>query len=527
MGVKQDIIGELRDLGLQKSDDKKILELIKYIYIGQNIRSEGILQSDSNLKKNDGLIDLLLRSEILKSRRWYSHKLYILSTNKGLQLGEVLISEHINNEELRTNLIKSLQQIPQLLIGFQVNSFISESFVFDLDYDYNFDWKDLILRHNKVKSYIKEFYSLLVKAGLCVITNDYVSTRGGEKRGRRYVICSDVRQFLESIYPMNGLNSEDILELKSLYIIKEEIEYAQRDATVTISGEEFRKTGNFEVAYTTIEEIIEDLESEKIIKNTTKAIGGTIIFTIVKKQRLDEDLNDLIEGKIQNLIGLKAFFEEIHEEEEQTREDILDENIDNLSELLRNKVNLYKLIAQLSHGKSMFQSNPTTELFAIDLIERIYEEDTLKDFIVCLHQLIIESSSNQILRFIDNKDYWGRGRNQDGYISPKDFMSLVEEGRDINKDNAELFEKSRETLNNLHNLRNHYSHLQDAKRFFESSQIFKRLIDISFPTTDDEFLKTQKQLVEKTGEAIDNLCVIFTEVLLKRKKEKSQPKSGT
>ena len=92
MGVKQDIIGELRDLGLQKSDDKKILELIKYIYIGQNIRSEGILQSDSNLKKNDGLIDLLLRSEILKSRRWYSHKLYILSTNKGLQLGEVLIS---------------------------------------------------------------------------------------------------------------------------------------------------------------------------------------------------------------------------------------------------------------------------------------------------------------------------------------------------------------------------------------------------------------------------------------------------
>lgn len=465
-----------------------------------------------------------MRSEILKSRKWYSLKLYLLS-NKGIQLGEVLISENINNEELKKSLIKSLQQLPQLLIGFQVNSFISESLVFDLEYDYNFDWKDLILRHNKIKSYIKEFYNLLVKKGLCVITNDYVSTRGGEKRERRYVICSDVRQFLESLYPINGLNSEDIIGLKSLYIIKEEIEYTQKGGTVTISGEEFRKTGNFEGAYTIIEEIIENLESEKIIKNTTKAIGGTIVFTIVKKQRLEEDLNEITEDKIQKLIGLEAFFEETHEEE-QTREDILDENIYSLDELLRNKVNLYKLIAQLSHGKSMFNSNPTTEMFAIDLIEPVYEEEALKDFIVCLHQLIIESSSNQILRFIENKEYWKRGTNQDGYISPKEFMSLVEEGRDTNKDNAELFENSREILNNLHNLRNHYSHLQDAKRFFESSQIFKRLIDISFPTTDEELLKTQKQLLEKTGEAIDNLYEIFADVLLKRKKEKKHTKPG-
>lgn len=119
----------------------------------------------------------------------------------------------MSKRELRKNLIKSLQQLPQLLIGFQVNSFISESLVFDLEYDYNFDWKDLILRHNKVKNCIKEFYNLLVKEGLCVITNDYVSTRGGEKRGKRYVICSDVRQFLDSLYPINGLDSEDIIQL--------------------------------------------------------------------------------------------------------------------------------------------------------------------------------------------------------------------------------------------------------------------------------------------------------------------------
>ena len=512
MGVKEDLIKELQERGFQKDREKELLKLINYIYIGQNIRNEGILQSDDFLKQNKKLIDLLVRVDVIKPYKWHSLELYLL-TNKGLQIGEYIIQNYLKNEKVVNRLKKSLEKLPQLLLGFMVNSFISESLVFDLEYNYNFDWKDLILRNKKALKKVQDFYDSLVKDQLCVITNDYVSTRGGEIRGKRYVICSEVRQLLDSIYPLNGLNSEDIVELKVIFLTIYDMEYAQRGATFTITGEDLRKTGNFDSAYTYLEEIIEDLESEDIIKNVIKSIGGNIVFTIVKKQRLTEELEGYYESKSQKLIGIEALFEETPEEE-LTREDILDGNILTIEDLIDNKVKLYKLISQLSHGKSMFNSNPYTESFAIDLIEPIYEEEELKEFIVCLHQLIIESSANQILRFIENKEFWKRTTSQNNEISPKEFKELVEKA---SNEKLELYESAREILNSIHNLRNHYSHLQDAKRYYESSQIFKRLIDISFPTTDEEFYETQKELLNKTVEALDNLCDVFTEVLLKQR----------
>ena len=512
MGVKEDLITELKDGGLQKDKEKDILKLIKYIYIGQNIRNEGILQSDNFLKKNDKLIELLIRVDVIRPYKWYSLELYLL-TNKGLQIGEYLIRKYLKNEKLVNRLKKSLEKLPQLLLGFLVTSFISESLVFDLEYNYNLDWKDIILKNNKVRNKIRDFYDILVKEELCAITDNYVSTRGGDTRGKRYVICSEVRQLLDSLYPLNGLKSDDITELKVIFLIINGAKYAQRDATFTITDEDLRKTGNFDSAYTYLEEIIEDLKSDCIIKNVIKAIGGNIVFTIVKKQKLNEELEGYYESKIQKLIGLEALFEETPEEE-LTREDILNNNIYAVEELIDNKVKLYKLISQLSHGKSMFNSNPYTESFAIDLIEPIYEEEELKEFIVCLHQLVIESSANQILRFIENKEFWKRTTNQNDEISAKEFKELVEKA---SNEKLELYESAREILNSIHNLRNHYSHLQDAKRYYESSQIFKRLIDISFPATEEEFYETQKELLNKTAEALDNLCEVFTEVLLKQR----------
>ena len=93
-------------------------------------------------------------------------------------------------------------------------------------------------------------------------------------------------------------------------------------------------------------------------------------------------------------------------------------------------------------------------------------------------------------------------------------MDLAEE---IDDSKIKLYEESRDMLNNLHNLRNHYSHLQDAKRLYESSIIFKKLINMSFPTTEEEISKVQVVLLEKIRDALVNLCEVFTIVLYKKK----------
>lgn len=186
-------------------------------------------------------------------------------------------------------------------------------------------------------------------------------------------------------------------------------------------------------------------------------------------------------------------------------------------ELIENKRRLYLLTAQLSHGKSMFNSNPNTELFGLKLIDPIYDENGLRDFIINLHQLVIESSANQILKFIKNEDFWNSKREENNEISPKEFIEIVEEA---DEEKMQLFEDSREILNNLHNLRNHYSHLQDSKRFYESGMIFKKLINIEFPTTDEEFFDAQTVLLEKTRDALDNLYEVFINVTRNRKLEK-------
>ena len=258
--------------------------------------------------------------------------------------------------------------------------------------------------------------------------------------------------------------------------------------------------------------MLDNLAEESIIKNLAYPLGGNVIFSIVKKAMMEGEISDLSETQIFKLLGPEAIFGEIEEEDMEGGD--IEYNRMLVTDLIENKVQLYRLIAQLSHGKSMFTSNPNTELYGLNLIEPIYGEKELKDFIVNLHQFIIECSAAQTLRFIARKDFRNIKRDDSSEISPKEFMELVEE---IDDGKIKLYEEARDMLNNLHNLRNHYSHLQNAKRLYESSIIFKKLINMSFPTTEEEISKVQVVLLGKIRDALNNLCEVFANVLSKKK----------
>ena len=504
----EDIRRELERRDFTKEKIEKYLELIRYIYIGQNIRNEGILQDEEGLTKNKEIIDLLLKDNIISSQKWYSLNLFQL-TNLGLQIGEILIKEELDKKK---ELIKNeLGRHPQLLIGFLVHNYLSDELSFYLGQEELWDWRDLILSDSRVKRVVKKIFEKLIDLKLCVITHDYVSTRGGEKRGERYVTSSEIRRVLLDFYPLDGLSSDDKINCKVAYLLLEKIKYTESGAQCSVTEVELRKTGLFDSAQIVLKNILDDLASEGIIKNLSYRLSGDAIFSIVKEDMMNEEISFLSEEKIVKLLGTEAILGEV--EEGMEGGDIEYKNRMLVTDLIENKVQLYRLIAQLSHGKSMFTSNPNTELYGLNLIEPIYDEKELKDFIVNLHQFIIECSAFQILRFIDKKDFRNIKRDNSSEIPPKEFMDLVEE---IGDDNIRLYEEARDMLNNLHNLRNHYSHLQNAQRLYESSIIFKKLINMSFPIT-EEISKVQVVLLEKIAEALGNLCEVFTNVLSPKK----------
>jgi len=505
----EDVRKELEGRSFTKEKIEKYFELIRYIYIGQNIRNEGILQDEEELTKNKEIVDLLLSDNIISSQKWYSLNLFQL-TNLGLQIGEILLKEELDTKK---ELIKNeLEKHPQLLIGFLVHNYLSEDLSFYLGEEKLWDWRDLILSDSRVNIVVKKIFEALIGLKLCVIAHGYVSTRGGEKRGERYVISPEVRRVLLDFYPLDGLSSDDKINCKLAYLLLGKIKYTERDAQCSILEEELRKTGSFDSAHALLKDVLDNLAEESIIKNAVYPLGGNVIFTIVKKAMMEGEISDLSETRIIKLLGPEAIFGEI-EEEDMDGGDI-EYNRMLVTELIENKVQVYRLIAQLSHGKSMFTSNPNTELYGLNLIEPIYDENELKDFIVNLHQFVIECSASQILRFIKKTDFWNIKRNDSSEISPKEFMELVEE---IDDGKIKLYEEARDMLNNLHNLRNHYSHLQNAKSLYESSIIFKKLINMSFPTTEEEISKVQVVLLEKIRDALNNLSEVFTNVLSKKK----------
>ena len=126
----EDIRWELEGRDFTKEEIEKCLELIRYIYIGQNIRNEGILQGEEELTKNKEIVELLLKENIISSQKWYSLNLFQL-TNLGLQAGEIFLKEELDTKKERIK--NELEKHPQLLIGFLVHNYLSDDLSFYLE----------------------------------------------------------------------------------------------------------------------------------------------------------------------------------------------------------------------------------------------------------------------------------------------------------------------------------------------------------------------------------------------------------
>jgi len=193
------------------------------IYIGQNIRPEGILQTD--VKDKEAAKWLISKGLIRENNRYL---LEYLTTDKGAEIGKLLIENRIkdNQEKLRIK----LQEIPPKVLSFFIRRFIVKSLDFPKEpVFYDDSWEHQLLRNARLVILWKEFFSALISFEFCVEVYSYVFTRGGETRGRHFVISQEVQQMFEGWNSSSDFTSDQEDTLKLYPVIKTAIMLADLD----------------------------------------------------------------------------------------------------------------------------------------------------------------------------------------------------------------------------------------------------------------------------------------------------------
>jgi hypothetical protein len=203
---------EMKGEGLNGDEIKQCIEIIKDIYIGQNIRDvKGILQSDFD-KFDIKPIASLLNCNYIKRGRFYGHHLYC-TTEKGSKIGKIKVTNLIDQNKERIE--SFLSGLPQKVLNFFIQEQSLKERFWKFTYPVvasdilDFNWKDRLRKSNKLHSVWTSVLMKLQELGLCIRTHSYVATGGGELREENYVISPEVFDFLVEFCPQEALALTD------------------------------------------------------------------------------------------------------------------------------------------------------------------------------------------------------------------------------------------------------------------------------------------------------------------------------
>lgn len=300
---------ELKGEGLNDEAIKQCIEIIRDIYIGQNIRGDGILQSDFD-KFDIKPIASLLKRNYIKRDRFYGHHLY-RTTEKGSKIGEIEVTNLIdeNKEEMEEFLNEQPQKVLNFIILEQSLKERFWKFIYPVVASdiLDFNWKDCLRKSNKLHRVWTSVLMKLEELGLCIRTHSFVSTGGGELREENYVISPEVFDFLVELCPQEAftLTDKDYENLK-LYGVLSHFTYWSDCPRVILR----EKLIDAELEKTKVKEII-DRMAELGITSEYRGLSSEAPFSIKDKFRYEDWLEkNLIEPVVEALLEQPKIGEE-------------------------------------------------------------------------------------------------------------------------------------------------------------------------------------------------------------------------
>lgn len=482
---------DLRATGLSNEEIDKCLKVLKHIYIGQNIRDEGILQGDFSSFQHE--IDMLLRNNLIKENFWYRHSLYV-TTAHGSRAARELVEERI--EKYRKDAEGFLRRMPPKLMGFLVHTYFCKKLNYPVSKSHLLclDWREPLLDDIRIWSYRDRVLSKLESMGLCARTRSYVSTRGGELREENYVISPEIRRFLVELFPGKGLVEEEqrmcqiyhllnrvrrIFDIADLKRLKER--YWDEILRAGISEDEIKKT-------------IDSMAKDGITSSYYGLLSDKPPFQIKEDTPFSIAIRtELIEPVIRTLLEEKPKVPTVVFGRREKDADIVDLVI----RLVEAKFDAFRTASFL--GVDLFHSTPDTERCITRMLRLPTSEGELAEFVKDLHWFLIDRSRN-LLKF---------GGFREGKITNLE-QELKRKGHKIPSIERGRFEKAVEIFYDLDILRNKYvAHTKKAEDWEKIGKIFRKLINKPLPRNKEDLEEAQRTIIEEVTEGLDILSNIW------------------
>lgn len=284
-------------------------DLLLKIYIGQEINfSRGIIYDFKGRPYFDEteieVINSLINKKLVKITYPYTIKTIrtLVTTKNGRGESTKLIQGILNSD---SRLLDELYTIPKKVLGF---------LLINLDYSifektrrkWARDWKDFILDNSQMFDFSIEFCQILQKHKLAVLTNDYVSSKGGRIDPEKYVVPNKVKEYLTRNLKLIPLDYEEIsraILFYTLYKIKEDILPIKSEAKRRNNLWNLLRVLPFDESV--IKSLIDKFKDEKITTEYSEIDNEQFLFEIVDESRFEIKLNKLVDDFVSEIIGGK------------------------------------------------------------------------------------------------------------------------------------------------------------------------------------------------------------------------------
>lgn len=273
---------ELEEKGLSGAEIYRCLEILRKIYVGQNIRSEGILQTDFSEYRKE--IEFLTKHEFIKDSKWFFDQ--FLTTEKGSNIGKLMVENLIKERQVEiTNAILSL---PHNSIGFLLFDYMNQSLTYSVDKEFASDWREPLLADSRIWILRNRLLSKLEELGLCIKTHSYVSTRGGELRGEYYVICKEVMDFLKDCTAYKGGLFGKEKKTCLLYdFFRKAKRFLQIENIDEVRERYYNEMENLKLTEEEIEETVDKMSKKAITSEYNGLLSDKLPFLIKDESRYD------------------------------------------------------------------------------------------------------------------------------------------------------------------------------------------------------------------------------------------------
>ena len=282
---------------------KEEKEILKEIYIGQNIRLEGIRKKHFDQEQILILENLISTHKLVKAGNFYRTEV-IKTTEKGESLGKEIILEIINKTE--EVLLKEIKNIPKPVLEFLFFDYPSPIFEVNRERNYFFNWKEFFISTGNIGESVNKLSNILHKCNLEVKTLYYVSTRGGETRDLHIIFPYELKDFLvKHNLISHGLSEAEKEQIKLFYLLFKIKEILYIEDSDTRRRNYWTMLQDTKIDETQIEKIISKFKSEGITteykfvtdENFLFQIKDIFRYDIFLKKLVNDYLTGVLEGK--------------------------------------------------------------------------------------------------------------------------------------------------------------------------------------------------------------------------------------